>query len=163
MDVESRLPVDRFATVAREFCAWVESPAAGEEEDMLAASRLLAALCRYVLDVPYLSGDEDVEPESLSVEQWQAALARLRDVPPTYYLKFFTPHHTDIKQPVGCSVLDDLSDIYRDLKEGLACYERGHWQWAAFYWRMLYDTHWARHALGAMYALHCRRIDGEAR
>jgi len=59
------------------------------------------------------------------------------------------------EEPVMGDVIDDLADIYKDLKEGLWYLEQGSEDDAVFQWRFSLDVHWSRHIISTMYALHC--------
>lgn len=53
------------------------------------------------------------------------------------------------------SLADDLADIWRDLRAGLDALEGGsQWQDVAWEWRFGLQTHWGRHAVEALRALH---------
>ena len=59
------------------------------------------------------------------------------------------------EEPVTGDVIDDLADIYKDLKFGLWYLSKGSEVDDVFLWRFNLGVHWARHAMGAMYALYC--------
>jgi hypothetical protein len=59
------------------------------------------------------------------------------------------------EEPVTGDIIDDLADLYKDLKDGLWYLKRGSEGDAVFQWRFSFGVHWARHILGAMYALYC--------
>jgi len=55
------------------------------------------------------------------------------------------------------SLLDDLSDIWWDLKPGLYALDNGSEEQAAdvfWDWKESFRTHWGRHAIDALRALH---------
>jgi hypothetical protein len=56
-------------------------------------------------------------------------------------------------------VADDLADIYRDIKNGLWLHENRHSTEAIWEWKHSFNTHWGRHAVGALHALHCYMAD----
>ena len=53
---------------------------------------------------------------------------------------------------------DDMLDIYKDIKAGCLLFERGEWTEAVWQWSFLHRIHWGRHAVGALFALHCLSI-----
>ena len=59
------------------------------------------------------------------------------------------------EEPVTGDIIDDLADIYKDLKDGLWYLKQGSEIDAVFYWNNTFGFHWGRHILGAMYALFC--------
>ncbi len=77
---------------------------------------------------------------------WYAAISEPYDDPSR-------PEETAV---VG-SLADDLADIYRDLSNGLAMWEREEQSAAIWQWRFTFIIHWGEHALGALQALHALR------
>ncbi len=53
---------------------------------------------------------------------------------------------------------DDLLDAYKDIKGGLILFDQGQTAEAAWHWAYLQRTHWGRHAVGAIFALHCMSL-----
>jgi hypothetical protein len=64
---------------------------------------------------------------------------------------------------VTCSLRDDIADIYLDLTDGLDDVDAGHVAHAVFKWRLLYYSHWGRHAAHAQTALWQLLADEEFR
>jgi hypothetical protein len=72
-----------------------------------------------------------------------------------YYWDVYDPYSESDHEAVCGSVADDLSDIYRDLRDGLRAADDETAQpndvfWA---WRFDFESHWAAHAAGALRAL----------
>ena len=65
---------------------------------------------------------------------------------------------TEDKEAIFGTLADDLADIYRDLKEGLVLREEKLASSAdiIFNWRILYYSHWGKHAIDALLVLHFR-------
>lgn len=59
-----------------------------------------------------------------------------------------------LEEPVQGSLTDDLSDIYHDLREGIALYEGKKYNEAVWSWKFSFETHWGSHAIDAARALH---------
>ena len=57
--------------------------------------------------------------------------------------------------------LDDLGDVYKDVRAGLVLYESGEPNEALWHWQYLHRIHWGRHAVGALFALQCARPLGD--
>ena len=113
--------------------------------------RLLAELQLKALRLPDVSNeDQFVEVKTGSDDRGLSD--RLRTLPINYYWKVFDVFAEE--EPVGCSLLDDLGDIYADLKEGLYFFEKGNETEAIWRWRLGYFTNWGRHLSGAQTALH---------
>lgn len=68
------------------------------------------------------------------------------------YWETFDPY-TD-GEPVAGSLTDDVVDVYRDLRRGLAWWERGEKVEAIWEWRFSFLSHWGTHAIDALRALH---------
>jgi hypothetical protein len=75
------------------------------------------------------------------------------------YWEVFDPYKLD--QPVAGSLSDDLLDVYRDVRRGLALWESPHDAAAIWEWRFSLESHWGDHAVDALRALHrsCGRVD----
>jgi uncharacterized protein DUF5063 len=73
------------------------------------------------------------------------------------------PYDADAGTAVNLTLGDDLADIWRDLKPGLAGLAAGAPLDAALWdWRLLFYTHWGAHATDALRVLHARRADAGA-
>lgn len=142
---------ERFADTARRFCRWAESELQDSTSETRTARRLLAELYLQVIDLPEVSADADA-PE-ISQEQYQLVFKRFGALPFNYYSECFNPLVVPAEQPVTADLADDLADIWRDLKRGLALYESGDVEAAAWEWRFRFSAHWGHHACGALYAL----------
>jgi hypothetical protein len=71
----------------------------------------------------------------------------------TYYSFVSHPLEPNAKPVVG-SLADDLASIYQDLHEGSALWAAGGTvQDVIWTWRLNFQIHWGRHALGALQAL----------
>jgi hypothetical protein len=64
----------------------------------------------------------------------------------------FDPYELD--QPVAGSLSDDLLDVYRDVRRGLALWESRRDADAVWEWKFHFDAHWGAHAVDALRALH---------
>ena len=91
-------------------------------------------------------------------EQWQRVREQVgqrlaRDL----YWVVFEPLEKEKPDPVVGSLSDDLADIWRDLKPGLAeidsCKATSISD-AVWQWRFSFESHWGHHAAEAIAALH---------
>ncbi|SEG18156.1 protein of unknown function [Bryocella elongata] len=80
-----------------------------------------------------------------------------KKLPIDYYWDTFQPLADPPELAIASSLVDDLTDIWRDLKNGLlalenadAAAERGVW----WNWRFSFYSHWGHHAIGALRVLH---------
>ncbi|HEY8461702.1 MAG TPA: DUF5063 domain-containing protein [Blastocatellia bacterium] len=144
-------PIDRFADTVRRFCRWAESEPQDPVSEARTARRFLAELYLQAIDLP--EGSPDADATDIAQEQYQSAYKRFGALPFNYYSECFNPLATRAEHPVTANLADDLDDILRDLKRGMALYENGHAEAAAWEWSFNFNAHWGHHACGALYAL----------
>jgi hypothetical protein len=147
--------LEAFFDTATAYCAWAESAPGAAEEELETAIRMLSKLLALVHEIPETFDEEDAPV--LSQEEWLAIYKRFGALPFNYYASYADPNHLEDPSPVTGDVADDLADTWRDLKGGLALYLNGNYAAAAWEWRESFNTHWGRHAAGALYALQCWR------
>lgn len=148
---DGEIGIKRFAEVVRRFCSWAENLADPNEKELDVAHRLLCELQLNVLDLPDLESEST--DHSLGRNDWLNVYERFQHLPINFYCKVYDVFSED-EVPVGCAISDDLSDIYRDLKEGLLLYDSGKVNEAVWEWRFNYLIHWGRHLTGVQTALH---------
>jgi hypothetical protein len=110
------------------------------------------------LDLPQVGPEnEDGLPDlpPLQLERAKNNLARFNGF---YYREFFDPDPLQDEEPVMGDVGDDLLDTYKDIRSGLLLFEQGKITEALWFWAFLHRIHWGRHAVGALFALHCLSI-----
>lgn len=144
----------RFASAARGYCLWAESPPGAGETDMLTARRHLASLIALALDLPDTASGAN-NTGTISPAAWRSIFQRFGELPVNYYNNSVDPLHACGAEPSLGDLADDLADIWRDLKGGLVLFDEGHVTAAAFTWREGYIFHWGRHAASALYILQC--------
>jgi hypothetical protein len=146
-----------FAEVARAYCSWCE--AAHSEHSDLQAAYWLSRLYSQALLLPQVGSENDdglpeLPPEALAGAARNLAAAFAG----RYYREIFDPDPSLVDEPVMGDIGDDLLDTYKDVRAGLVLFDRGETNEALWYWSFLHRIHWGRHAVGAMYALHCLAI-----
>jgi hypothetical protein len=140
-----------FAEVASTFCAWAEKPAAAPDAEVASARRLLSELYRLALDLP--PAQDCATPASQSKRaEWKAVYKRFGALPFNYYA-LVDPHVLPAADFMTGDLADDLTDIWSDLKAGVALHEAGRADEALHEWRWRFDCHWAKHAAEALHAL----------
>lgn len=154
MDVDVRQLQD-FVRTARAYCAWAEGPALPQDDDMATAARLLARLCAEAFELPALFDDEDAP--DVPRDQWEAVNQRFSALPFDSYVFCAEPSNVESPDPVAGSLALHLTEIWSDLRAGLALYEKGNEASAAWEWRESFRSHWGWHATSALYAIHCWR------
>jgi len=173
MIVRRHPAVLHFVVVAKDFCTLLETGRAERPckvfiED---AIRVVLDLYHAALDLPDVTPERPKKAERLPVrERLDRHLQRsrkLRDsIQPRItdslggercYSRVFDPFDPKDPQTVTATLLDDLSDIYIDVKAGLQQIDdreelltrRIVWEW-----KFGMESHWGWHATGAIYAMH---------
>lgn len=147
--------LEDFFRSATAFCEWAECDQAPSDEDGEVAIKLLSQLCFQVLNLPALCDEEDAP--DIPHDEWALVYKRFGTLPFNYYALCAEPFNDVDPSPCGSHLADDLADIWRDLKGGIALYQKGNQAAAAWEWRETFRIHWGRYATSALYALHCWR------
>ncbi|MGA7906709.1 MAG: DUF5063 domain-containing protein [Candidatus Sulfotelmatobacter sp.] len=161
---------DRFSVIAYRFCSTVDAVSTLDRTDLLSKLyRILSALISEAIGLPDVSRDDDDELEGMSKrgfhigglteQEWGKLYNCLKEKLGDWdlYHQVFDP--TKDTEAIFGSLADDIADIYRDLKKGLAlgeshqslCDEDAIWTW-----RLLFYSHWGQHAMQALHAIHFR-------
>jgi hypothetical protein len=143
-----------FVCRAREFCVFVEkADTLAVIDRMLSARQHLLELYTAAVALPSIEPPDGTKsPGSPDPPQnWSGF-----DAFETYW-EIFDPY--DLQEAVAGSLSDDLLDVYRDLRRGLALWDCHHDAGAVWEWKFHFDAHWGDHAVDALRALHraCRR------
>ena len=157
LDAAAILAVDDFANVARGFCSWCEGDADAAARDSSAAS-WLCKLYFTALKLPQREAENEEGLPEIPVESLAKAVASLSGFNGWYYREYFDPDPTLSDDAVMGDVGDDMQDIYKDIRRGLLVYDRGDPIDALWHWEFQFRIHWGRHAVGAIFALHCMSI-----
>jgi hypothetical protein len=133
--------VEKFRRLAEEYCAVVERPARDRLELQEALMELLPRLYLAASSLPLTEPEtEDLLPDRPTNDERFAVMAGLQEV--------LGPSDLD-------HVADDLADIWNDLKQGLVALESGSAEAdVIFSWRHDFTSHWGRHAVNALAAVH---------
>lgn len=75
-----------------------------------------------------------------------------------YYREYFDPDPLLRDESGLGDIGDDMLDIYKDVRAGLLLFDAGQTADALWHWSFLHRIHWGRHAVGAIFALHCLSI-----
>jgi len=170
MTQTSKISVDKLITgdsftnfikSVRDFCDFIEI-------DTNEGSNLFLKFVQIHLQTLYLTGQklQSVDllhnkefNDLLTKEDLQKILNTLSDKLNNnrFYWHVFDPTNEDDTEPVCGDLLDDLGDIYKDLKNALVLFDKGgpaeigHAIWD-FEWG--FNNHWGDHCINATYALH---------
>ena len=122
------------------------------DSPVLLLAQCLARLQIVALCLPDVTDDRAPDPgptpKPLAKESWGKV------TPVDGYWDVFDPLSLEPESPVFNSLVDDLSDIYGDLKCGLELYDAGFQFGAAWHWRFASLSHWGEHLVGAQRALY---------
>jgi len=75
----------------------------------------------------------------------------------TIYYEVFDPFHPEEDEPTQGWLVDDLTDIYREIKNGILKIENGNPKYIEDgIWDIIFgrNSHWGNHAINALRALH---------
>jgi hypothetical protein len=147
---------------ARALCEFVTNPK--EEEDstsfLRATQHHLLHLYQLSIQLEWVDLPSDMEfDEFIHKTHFSETLQTLslRLGTNRYYWSVFTPTDLRDDEPVCCDLLDDLGDIYQDLKKALViydlpieyCKEHAIWQF-----KFDFETHWGNHCINALRGIH---------
>jgi hypothetical protein len=148
-------PILAFTDQARRYCTLIEDE--GSPNSWIFAQECLRSvlrLCDLVLRLPSVEPAIEEILNGIPHPDWQAVCKRIGDrLQRDYYWQVFEPLQVEPPKPVVGSLSDDLADIWRDLKVGLLAMENhGHdlSTDVVWHWRSSFETHWAKHAAGAI-------------
>lgn len=142
-----------FAEIARGYCSWCEAPPS--ENANSEAAYWLGRLYSQALLLPKVPSESDDDLPEVPSESLAKAVANLAPFSGWYYREVYDPHPHLSEEPAMGDIGDDLLDTYKDIRAGLVLFDRGEAKEALWHWSFLHRIHWGRHAVGAMYALHC--------
>lgn len=152
--------VEGFRTAAEEFCELSASEMPVTHDDLWSIRELLVRLIFHIPAVEAHPHGADFDGHGIEDPEVQRAAGRFSKLPFSFYRVVFDPHDFEATdEPVVGMLADDLSDIYRDLSEGLDSAREGHLDDACFDWAHNYVHHWARHAVNALAAIEIFRTD----
>ena len=135
--------VNSFYKVAKKFCSTIESTTKFKQENCKELLLLLSDLYGEALMLPEVQKISNVE---LGVD-WITVGFEYDDS----YWEIYNPF--ECEEPVCGSLSDDFGDIYKDLKEGVLLYEKGHVNDAIWGWKWSFKNHWSHHLVDALRAL----------
>ena len=144
---------EAFAMLAGKYCSWAELSVGNLQSDYQSAIRLLPALYTSALELPDLDSDISDIPSCYDSE-WKAVYNRFRSMPVGLYPDVIDPTDKSSHSVGYGDLLDDLTDIYRDLSGPLRIYNAGNVDAAVWGWRFSFYSHWGTHLVSALRILH---------
>lgn len=131
--------LEEFVLAAQEFCAFAEMDGAADESDLWKIRELLLRLVYHVPSIDQVPHGADFDGRSPDDLLCAKVAQRFSGLSISTYRMVFDPHDfSAADEPVVGLLSDDLSDIYRDLSEGLDNAENGHLPEACFDWSLSY-------------------------
>lgn len=155
-------PIKDFVSTARAYCMFLETdPGRDPRQFLRTVQKDLLTLYRMGLDLPDISSVDDSHVED-SIEQhihMERILKLTRDrLPFGLYWVAYNPLEIASPAQVGAGdLVDDLGDIYRNLKKGLLLFDHtaaGTKENAIWYFKFDYDNHWGQHCMSALQVIH---------
>lgn len=142
----------KYYNLATDFCNFIQSKTICDET----LDELMTLLMRLYIDGLRLPL---VEPDTVKDD-----LSKINKIPdvyhinikyPSFYWQIFNPYEHE--EAVGGDLQDDLSDIAKDLYDGILEYDAGYVNNAVFGWIWGLNHHWGNHVVNALRALHALR------
>jgi len=149
-------PLQAFAAEARNYCDWAIRIEDGDHGAANALRRIVA-LYQAALQLPPASveGTQDDPLEFAGTEGRERVRAACARLPLQYYSEQFDPLSVpSAEESTIGDIADDIADIFHDVQKGLWHFDRGRMPDAAWEWAFGFQSHWGRHAVCAMRALH---------
>ena len=146
--------INNFAEIARGFCASCENTSVSD----IQAASWLCQLYAAALTLPEVEAENAGDLPDLPPDLLERAKKHLAGFNGRYYREYFNPDSSLNDESVMGDIADDLLDTYKDIRTGLLLFDRGDTTEALWQWTFLHRTHWGRHAVGAIFALHCLSI-----
>jgi len=146
-----------FTEIAQGFCSWCEGASLGDHPEGAAAG-WLGKLYSAGLALPQVESNGSEGLPDIPAGALESATRNLAFFGGMYYREYFDPNPLLTEESGMGDVRDDLQDTYQDIRRGLVLFDHGQVNEAVWHWAFLHRVHWGRHAVGAMYALHCLSI-----
>ena len=148
-----------FYDCARDFCAFIEI--SNNETDYINKLKIqLLKLYELGTNLPWVDLQSNVDyDDKISDIEFKRVLDNIAGKigHNRFYWHVFDPTNEKDKEPVCGDLVDDLGDIYKDLKNSilifnlnqLDCKENAAWQF-----KFDFDSHWGDHCINALNAIH---------
>jgi Domain of unknown function (DUF5063) len=148
---------------AQRYCSLIERAGSMEQRAFVVAlAASLASLLSAASHLPDVEPTETELPDGPDEDQRRACFTAVQQTLGDWadYWTTLATHGEDASEAVLLPLADDLTDVWRDLKQGLLALDAGAllddvtWEW-----RFGFYTHWGRHATEALRAVHSRLAD----
>lgn len=150
-----------FLRAARDWCSLIESENGFSEVEFLyKAQELLALLYSLGIQLQWVELKDDEDIEVLIDEPTMNAVLQSisRRLPLSYYWTTLNPIEMEQEAEIGAGdLVDDLGDIYHDLKAGIQFFDRADLRSkenALWQFKTDFVQHWGRHCISALLVIH---------
>lgn len=163
VSIEAALALEEtkhFLATARRFCTLIEEGTKTDVDFLLQLQVELLNLYQSALALPYISltpREEQSKPVSKGTSEEIINSISKRLGANRFYWDIFDPTTDDDLEPGAGDLLDDVGDIYQDLKYNLATYSVGtlvNMESALWEAKFGFEKHWGQHAVGAIRTIH---------
>jgi len=149
-----------FVNASFEFCLFIETYN-NYKDFLIKLSNHLLNIYQLGNQLPIgdISENKDYTPNDISQNDFELILKSLSErlSDNRYYWQVFDPLDDQENDPVLGDLLDDIGDIYKDLKRSLTLFNEGTnlaKNTAMWQFKFEFDNHWSDHCISALYALH---------
>ena len=137
--------MSEYYIYAKDFCAW-----ANQLKEITSSNAISIAIeiMKIYTETACLEYPVDVDANA---PPFTREFLSVSAGPHDAYWEIFNPYICD--EPVCGSLIDDLNDIYNEIKNGIFLYEHGFVSDAVWLWKWSFENHWKHHAADAIRAL----------
>jgi hypothetical protein len=145
---------------ARNYCSFIETTDTTNEEFLKGLQGLLLNLYQKTTTLPWTTLDHEEEfKEKLSKQEFEKSLNSISNKIGVnrYYWEVFDPTNDKDTEAVCGDLVDDIGDIYKDIKYGLMIFDLGtaaSQEDAVWNLKFGFEKHWGRHAICALKTIH---------
>lgn len=149
-----------FLKASRDFCAFIESIDKSDDTYLRQLQTLLLTLYQRATVLPWIESEFSQEFEVNIPEGYiKNILKSLSDRigANRYYWTVFDPTDDTDKEAVCGDLVDDIGDVYHDVKRGLLIFDIGtigSKEVALWHLKFLFEKHWGKHTIDALRTLH---------
>jgi hypothetical protein len=152
-------------TAAEGYCSVIERAKWPQRVEFVAeVAQALAELIAAAGHLPHVEPSDAELSGRPSDEQWRERFAGVQSVLRDWdgYWTAIEPFGGWEMESVMLTLADDLADVWRDMKHGLAALDSGASDTDVIWeWRFSFYSHWGRHATEALRVLHARLADDD--
>lgn len=149
-----------FLLTARGYCHFIETTDTANKEFLKKLQGFLLDLYQKATTLPWTTLDHEEEfKEKLSKDEFEKILNSILDKigENRYYWEVFDPTNDKDTEAVCGDLVDDIGDIYKDIKYGLLIFDLGtaaSQEDSVWNFKFGFEKHWGRHAISALKTIH---------